>query len=119
LRRFESKRLLKLAMRDVLPPKIADRPKKGFGIPVAEWFKGPLREPLEEELSVERLRRQGLFEPAEVQRLLREHLSGRRDHRKPLWTLFLFQLWHRNWAERPAPSGETPPREVATILPRS
>ena len=42
---------------------------------------------------------QGIFEPAEVQRLLAEHLSGRRDHRKPLWTLFVFQLWHRRWME--------------------
>ena len=47
----------------------------------------------------ERLRRQGLFEPAEVERLMSEHLSGRRDHRKPLWTLFVFQLWHRRWLE--------------------
>ncbi len=97
LRRFETKHLLKRAMADVLPPGIATRAKKGFGIPVAEWFKNELREPLREELSPARLKEQGLFEPAAVDRLIAEHMSGRRDHRKPLWTLFVFQLWHRRW----------------------
>jgi asparagine synthase (glutamine-hydrolysing) len=99
LRRFETKYLLKRAMRDLLPAAIADRAKKGFGIPVAEWLKRELREPLLDELSPERLDRQGLFRSAEVQRLIAEHLAGRRDHRKQLWTLFVFQLWHRRWLE--------------------
>jgi asparagine synthase (glutamine-hydrolysing) len=108
LRRFDTKHLLKRAMGDVLPPGIANRPKKGFGIPVAAWFKDELREALQDELSPERIRRQGLFETDEVQRLVSEHLSGRRDHRKALWTLFVFQLWHRRWLEgRPAtPAGK-------------
>jgi asparagine synthase (glutamine-hydrolysing) len=99
LRRFETKHLLKRAMADVLPPGIATRAKKGFGIPVAEWFKNELREPLREELSPARVKEQGLFEPQAVERLIAEHMSGRRDHRKPLWTLFVFQLWHRRWLE--------------------
>ena len=56
LRRFQTKHLLKRAMADVLPPGIAGRPKKGFGIPVAEWLKGELREPVLDELSPDRLR---------------------------------------------------------------
>ena len=99
LRRFDTKHLLKRAMAELLPAGIADRPKKGFGIPVAEWLTGPLREWLLSELSVARLRDQGLFEPTEVQRLIGEHLAGRRDHRKSLWTLFVFQLWHRRWID--------------------
>jgi asparagine synthase (glutamine-hydrolysing) len=99
LHRLQTKHLLKRAMAGVLPPGIAERPKKGFGIPVAEWLKGQLRETLLDELSPDRLRRQGLFQPAEVQRLVAEHLAGRRDHRKPLWTLLVFQLWHRRWLE--------------------
>jgi asparagine synthase (glutamine-hydrolysing) len=99
LRRLDTKHLLKRAMGDILPPGIANRAKKGFGIPVAAWFKGELREALQDELSTERIRRQGLFEPDEVNRLVSEHLSGRRDHRKALWTLFVFQLWHRRWFE--------------------
>ena len=99
LRGLRGKYLLKRAMADTLPPGIASRPKKGFGIPVAEWLKGPLREALLDELSPERLARQGLFEPREVERLVQEHLDGRADHRKPLWTLFMFQLWHRHYLE--------------------
>ena len=100
LRRFETKRLLKLALADMLPPGIGNRRKKGFGIPIAEWFKRDLREALQDELSEARLRAQAIFEPAEVQRLLKDHLSGRRDNRKELWTLFVFQLWHRRYRER-------------------
>jgi asparagine synthase (glutamine-hydrolysing) len=99
LHRLDTKHLLKRAMRDVLPHGIADRAKKGFGIPVAEWLKAELSEWLHDELSPYRLRQQGIFEPAEVQRLVSEHRTGRRDHRKPLWTLFIFQLWHRRWVE--------------------
>jgi asparagine synthase (glutamine-hydrolysing) len=107
LHRLDTKHLLKRAMGDVLPTGIAERAKKGFGIPVGAWFKGELREALLDELSPERIRQQGLFQPAEVDRLISEHLSGRRDHRKQLWTLFVFQLWHRRWlggrAAAPAP----------------
>ena len=108
LRRLRTKHLLKEAMGGILPPGIAGRAKKGFGIPVAAWFRSELRDALQDELSPARLDRQGLFEPAEVGRLISEHLSGRRDHRKALWTLFVFQLWHRRWLEtrpsaRPSP----------------
>ena len=100
LRGSKTKYLLKQAMADVLPPGIATRAKKGFGIPVAAWFKNELRDALQDELSTERVRRQGIFDAGTVQRLISEHLSGRRDNRKPLWTLFVFQLWHRRWVER-------------------
>jgi asparagine synthase (glutamine-hydrolysing) len=105
LRRLETKHLLKRAMRDVLPQGIATRPKKGFGIPIAAWLKSDLRDALLDELSPDRLRRQGIFEPAEVQRLVSQHLSGTADHRKPLWTLFVFQLWHRRWLEERSAGG--------------
>jgi asparagine synthase (glutamine-hydrolysing) len=87
-------------MADLLPAGIAARPKKGFGIPVAAWLKNELREALQDELAPERLRQQGVFEPVAVQRLISEHMAGRRDNRKQLWTLFVFQLWHRRWIER-------------------
>jgi asparagine synthase (glutamine-hydrolysing) len=99
LHRLRGKEILKRAMAGRLPPGIAGRRKKGFGIPVAEWLKGPLRGLLEDELSVSRLRSQGLFQPEVVRQLVLEHISGRRDHRKQLWTLLVFQLWHRRWHE--------------------
>jgi asparagine synthase (glutamine-hydrolysing) len=116
LRRLATKQLLKKAMAGVLPPGIAERGKKGFGIPVAQWFRGELREALQDELSPTRLRDQGIFEPAEVQRLVSEHLNGRRDHRKPLWTLFVFQLWHRRWSGRRVTDGAPLPTTLAQPL---
>jgi asparagine synthase (glutamine-hydrolysing) len=101
LRGLETKYLLKRAMADELPPGIASRRKKGFGIPVAAWLKDELRPLLTDELSPARIETQGIFQTAEVQRLVREHLAGRRDHRKELWTLLVFQLWHRRYLEQP------------------
>lgn len=97
LRRFHTKYLLKQAIRDRLPAGIAGRPKKGFGIPVTAWLRNELREILLDELSESRLKAQGLFDPTTVRQLVCDHLEGRRDHRKPLWALLMFQLWERSW----------------------
>jgi asparagine synthase (glutamine-hydrolysing) len=102
LRGLRTKHLLKVAMTDALPPGIANRSKKGFGIPVAEWLGGPLRELVLDELSQSRLDEQGIFRPAEVGRLVDEHLQRTHDHRKPIWTLLMFQLWHRRFVEASA-----------------
>jgi asparagine synthase (glutamine-hydrolysing) len=100
LRGLRSKFLFKRALRGLLPEAILRRPKKGFGIPVAEWFRGPLREQMLSVLSPERMERKGFFEPAAVAALVREHLEGRRDNRKQLWTLFAFELWHDGYLEK-------------------
>jgi asparagine synthase (glutamine-hydrolysing) len=97
--RGRTKRLLKRAAAGRLPAAILARPKKGFGIPVARWLRGPLAPLLDEYLGPGPLARQGLLDPAEVARLVREHREGARDHRKPLWTLLIFQLWCRSWLE--------------------
>jgi len=94
-----TKRLLKRAAARRLPESILRRPKKGFGIPVARWLRGPLAPLLDRLLAPDRLRAQGLFRPEEVARRVREHHDGVRDHRKPLWTLLMFQLWHEQWCE--------------------
>ena len=94
LRGLRSKFLLKRALRGLLPDGILNRPKKGFGIPVANWFRGPLREQMQSVLSPERIARKGFFDPAVVSSLVSDHLEGRRDNRKQLWTLFAFELWH-------------------------
>jgi asparagine synthase (glutamine-hydrolysing) len=95
--RGRTKRLLKRAASSRLPATIRNRPKKGFGIPVARWLRGPLAGLLDELLGPERLRRQGLFRPDEIQHRIREHRAGVRDHRKPLWSLLMFQLWFNRW----------------------
>ena len=98
LRGLRSKFLLKRALRGILPGRILNRPKKGFGIPVAEWFRGPVKEQMLSVLSPERIARNGLFEAGAVGRLIEDHLAGRRDNRKQLWTLFAFELWREGYA---------------------
>ena len=97
LRGLRSKFLLKRALRGILPAHILNRRKKGFGIPVAHWFRGPLREQLQSVLAPARLRREGLFDPEAVGRLVGDHLAGTRDNRKQLWTLFVFELWYEGY----------------------
>ena len=117
MRGLTGKVILKEAMRPTLPRGIVKRPKKGFGIPISAWFKNELRDALRDELSPSRLAGQGMFRPESVQALVQDHLSGRRDNRKELWALFVFQYWHRMNLESPTASvrrpGSTPVR-IAT-----
>lgn len=88
------KYILKRAMRPRLPTGVIERKKKGFGMPVARWLHGPWRDLLLDTVSQGRAGRTGLFVQSEVDRLVHEHLSGKRDRRKPLWTLLMFMWWH-------------------------
>jgi len=97
LRGRTTKYLLKRAMRGRLPDEILDRPKKGFGIPLAHWIHGPLRGLFREVLAPEKIRVEGIFRPEAVTRLLDEHLAGKRDHRKLLWNLFMFEKWRETY----------------------
>lgn len=90
---WTGKYLLKQALRHQLPSQVINRPKKGFGMPVAKWVKGELRPLVRDTFAPERLQRQGLFNAAYVQRLLDEHERGVADHRKLIWTLLMFELW--------------------------
>jgi asparagine synthase (glutamine-hydrolysing) len=80
-------------MRGIVPAAIVNRPKSGFALPLDAWFRRELKEMLQDLLSPARLSRQGLFHPAAVEGLVREHLSGREDQGHPLFSLLLFQLW--------------------------
>ena len=71
-------------------------------MPVAKWLAGPLRDLLEDTLSERRLQSHGLFEPRFVRRLMDEHNRRHADHRKLLWTLLVFQLWHDHLLASPA-----------------
>ena len=101
LRGRTTKYILKRAVGDLLPPFVTRRGKKGFGVPVAEWLKGRLRPLARDLLSVDRIRKAGLFNPEYVQRLQDEHERGTANHRKLLWTLLMFELWHESFIETP------------------
>jgi asparagine synthase (glutamine-hydrolysing) len=94
-----SKYILKRAAAPLLPPFVTRRGKKGFGVPVAEWLKGKLRPLARDLLSPERIRRSGLFDADYVVRLQDEHERGVANHRKLLWTLLMFELWHESFIE--------------------
>ncbi len=96
-----SKYILKQAVRDLVPSFVTRRSKKGFGIPVAEWLKVKLRPLARDLLSPERVRRAGVFNPEYVTRLQDEHERGIANHRKLLWTLLMFELWHESFIETP------------------
>ncbi len=87
------KHILKRTMAGHLPREVLNRPKKGFGMPVAHWLQGPWRELLLDTLGGGRAAATGWLDQAAVDRLIDDHLSGRRDQRKPLWTLLMFRWW--------------------------
>ena len=93
LRGFTTKYVFKRALSGVLPREVLERRKKGFGVPLARWFRAELAPLLQEACAPDMIRRAGLFRPEAVERLLGEHAAGRRDHRKKLYTLLAFQLW--------------------------
>jgi asparagine synthase (glutamine-hydrolysing) len=101
LRGSKGKYILKKAVEDLLPRSILQRPKKGFGIPIAEWLKGRLNPLMHEMLAPARLKDQGLFEPDHVQKLIGDHERGVASHHKQLWTLLVFQLWYDKFLQRP------------------
>jgi asparagine synthase (glutamine-hydrolysing) len=101
LRGRRTKYILKRAIEDLLPPFVTRRGKKGFGVPVAEWLKGKLRPLARDLLSPERVRKAGVFNPDYITRLQDEHERGVANHRKLLWTLLMFELWHESFIETP------------------
>jgi asparagine synthase (glutamine-hydrolysing) len=100
LRKGTTKWLLKqLATRRGLPEHLVHRRKQGFGIPIGEWFRGELRPWIEGVLRDPATRARGYFEPAEVDRLLTEHVESQADHTYRLWNLAMLELWHREWID--------------------
>jgi asparagine synthase (glutamine-hydrolysing) len=101
LRGHKTKYILKKAVHEMLPPFVTRRGKKGFGVPVAEWLKVKLRPLARDLLSPERVRRAGVFNADYIARLQDEHERGVANHRKLLWTLLMFELWHESFVETP------------------
>jgi asparagine synthase (glutamine-hydrolysing) len=93
IRAGRSKWLLRELLSKYLPSAFFDRPKQGFTLPLSEWLRGPLREWAESLLSPSRLAGSGLIDAMVVRRTWEEHLSGRRNHQRAIWTILMLQSW--------------------------
>jgi len=93
-----SKVLLKDAVADWLPAGITERGKQGFSVPLAEWFRGPLRQFPEDVLLDPAAVQRGIFRPARIRRMLAEHRLGAADHAASLWSLMVLETWQREFA---------------------
>jgi asparagine synthase (glutamine-hydrolysing) len=92
-----SKWILKKIAERYIPKAAVYRPKEGFSVPLKHWIADAYRGLMDELLSAERIRREGIFEWPEVERLRNEHLSGRRNHAHQLWAIMMFQAWQDRW----------------------
>ena len=94
LRHLTTKYILKKTAERYLPRKLVYRKKKGFGVPLAKWLNGELKDLMLARLSRKSIEQEGIFDYPYVKRLIDEQLTKRKDNREPLWTLLVFQIWY-------------------------
>jgi len=92
-----TKRILREAMLRLLPAQILERPKVGFRVPVNEWFRTSMREYLRDHLLGSESRTRGYYQPQMLHRYLDEHMAGRQNHEKLLWSMLNLEIWHREY----------------------
>ena len=107
----EGKYLFKKAMEPLLPDDVLYRPKMGFAVPLARWFRGPLRQRVRDAVLGETLAATGIFDAATLRHLVDAHQSGARDYSAPLWSLLMFEAFLRH---SPLPS--QPVRDLAEAV---
>lgn len=96
----DAKWLLKQLLYRHVPRSLVDRPKQGFGVPIAAWLRGPLRDWAEDLLSPQALEDDGPFRAAPITELWRQHLAGLGSWEHRLWPVLMYQQWARS---RPTP----------------
>ena len=96
------KKILRDAFGPGLPPSVLARPKAGFPVPLARWFREDLREFVADTLLSESVGRRGVLNPAAVRRVVEDHAAGRRDYRREIWTLLNLELWYRIFIDPPS-----------------
>ena len=92
-----TKWILREAMKQLLPQAILERPKVGFRVPVNEWFRGPMKDYLYEHLTGVESRTRHYYHAPALQQVLTEHVAGRQNHEKLLWSLLTLEIWHRQY----------------------
>ena len=95
IRGQEGKYIFKKSMEPHLPRDVLYRPKMGFSVPLARWFRGPLRQRVRDSVLGDRLASTGWFNREYLKQLVEDHQSGARDYSAPLWTLLMFEAFLR------------------------
>jgi asparagine synthase (glutamine-hydrolysing) len=109
-----TKRVLREAMKGLLPDAILNRPKMGFPVPFSAWTRGSWNQVVRDVLLDRRSRERGIIEPAAVDRLLRDHATSAIDAGDRIWSLLNLELWYRTFIDGegvqtlPAPSSILP-----------
>lgn len=97
VRGHTTKWILREAMKRLLPSAILQRPKVGFRVPVNEWFQGPMREYLYDHLKNSTSLTREYYRPAMLDKVLTDHVTGRQNHEKLLWSMLNLEIWHRQY----------------------
>lgn len=93
----ESKYILRKILYKYVPKELLERPKQGFSIPVQDWLRKDLSEPLKEYLSYSKIKKQDIFNGEWVKKKLDEYLRGKSNNGHKLWFLLVFQIWYEKW----------------------
>ena len=129
LQGWTTKRILREAMKGLLPDSILNRPKMGFPVPFGAWTRGAWNDVAYDVLLDRRSRQRGIVDPAAVERLLARHAAGVIDGGDRIWSLMNLELWHRTFIDKegiqtlPVPAAashqetagsvsQTPPRAI-------
>ncbi len=110
----ETKYILKRALEGVIPNRVLNREKKGFGVPIDDWMRGPFGSFVESAVLSSKLRRRGLFDYDFVKHLLAEHQGARATYAFSLWNLLNVSLWYDQWIEASRPASEKLESAAAT-----
>ncbi len=113
LRGSEGKYIFKKSLEPHLPDDILYRAKMGFSIPLASWFRGPLKQRVRDALLGPTLADTGIFNTGFLKEMVEQHQSGRRDHSAPIWTLLMFEAFLRNVLDTPVADGNMLARQFA------
>jgi asparagine synthase (glutamine-hydrolysing) len=113
---FETKRIFKRAMRGIVPDEILDRGKQGFGVPMERWINSELKNEIQDVVTSARSLGRGYFNRNQIDLLFKEHHRGRRDHSMQLWTLFMLELWQRQFVDGDVTSAQPQENDATDML---
>lgn len=92
---FDKKYILKESFSKYFPKSFLDKKKKGFGVPVGDWLRGSLRSELLSYINAGFLKKQNIFDPEWISKLVMDHVNGKIDNTFKVWTYYCFQKWYK------------------------